>query len=363
MNNICIIGVYPPPVGGVSIHIRRLAYRLKKMEMLNVVYNFYNSEYSIEDKNINIKNLSYHLNRIVSMFRLFTHLLFFDKSKLIHLHNEEMFAPFIFMIYVLTRKKIIFSMHDQMRYEKKSTIKFLIRHIFLKLLNCSKAEFIVVNVKIYNQFFHSGIDKKRIHLIPAHLEPENENEPLGQYIIDFSAKFDLAFSIYAFDTKKFKGFNLYGIDLALQLISYLKNEGFSTGLVILIPGFKDPIQFQDYKNFIAKNKIEDNVLFITEIINNTSELWSISNVHLRLTNTDGDSLTVREALSVGTTVIASDVVNRPDGCYLFQNRNLDDLIETAKICIEDISAKKTKSYIAEDNFLKILNIYKTLSNE
>ena len=48
------------------------------------------------------------------------------------------------------------------------------------------------------------------------------------------------------------------------------------------------------------------------------QLLNSSEVFIRPTLTDGDSLAVREALAIGVKVIASDSVRRPEGCLLFR---------------------------------------------
>jgi glycosyltransferase involved in cell wall biosynthesis len=50
-----------------------------------------------------------------------------------------------------------------------------------------------------------------------------------------------------------------------------------------------------------------------------------SSVFIRPTNTDGDAISLREALYFGVPSVASDVVTRPEGTILFKNRNIDDL--------------------------------------
>jgi hypothetical protein len=50
-----------------------------------------------------------------------------------------------------------------------------------------------------------------------------------------------------------------------------------------------------------------------------------ADIVLRPTNTDGDALTIREALYLNKTVIASDVVKRPSGTILFKSRDTNDL--------------------------------------
>lgn len=65
-----------------------------------------------------------------------------------------------------------------------------------------------------------------------------------------------------------------------------------------------------------------------------------TDAYLRPTNTDGDSFSIWEALYLGIPVIASDATQRPDGCVLFKNRNLDDLVDKADKLIRNYSIVK-----------------------
>jgi hypothetical protein len=64
---------------------------------------------------------------------------------------------------------------------------------------------------------------------------------------------------------------------------------------------------------------------------------------IRPTNTDGDSLTIREGLYLNKIVLASDVVQRPEGTKLFKTRNAMDLFEQMKLLI--IQKKNTTNLI------------------
>ena len=55
------------------------------------------------------------------------------------------------------------------------------------------------------------------------------------------------------------------------------------------------------------------------------KLIKYSDLVLRPTCTDGDALTVREALFLGKPVIASDIVSRPEGTILFKNRDYESM--------------------------------------
>lgn len=56
-----------------------------------------------------------------------------------------------------------------------------------------------------------------------------------------------------------------------------------------------------------------------------AELLADIDCFVRPTLTDGDSIAVREALALGIPVIASDSVKRPEGCMLFKTRDAGEL--------------------------------------
>ena len=57
-------------------------------------------------------------------------------------------------------------------------------------------------------------------------------------------------------------------------------------------------------------------------------LYTSLDLFLRLTGTDGNSVSVLEAQYYNCPVIASDVVPRPDGVVTYQYENFDDLLNT-----------------------------------
>jgi hypothetical protein len=66
-------------------------------------------------------------------------------------------------------------------------------------------------------------------------------------------------------------------------------------------------------------------------------------IMIRPTNTDGDSLSVREAIHMEKLVICSDAVSRPEQCILFKNRDLEDLVKKTEDAILLINKKEENS--------------------
>ena len=79
-----------------------------------------------------------------------------------------------------------------------------------------------------------------------------------------------------------------------------------------------------------------------------------SNAVIRGTRSDGDSLTVREALYNGTPIIASDCTWRPNGTITYETESSHELFSKLKIVYAN---KSNLVYKSEDYFYKILNVY------
>ena len=77
-----------------------------------------------------------------------------------------------------------------------------------------------------------------------------------------------------------------------------------------------------------------------------NELLAMSDVYVRPTLADGDSMAVREALDLGVAVVASDVVTRPAGCVLFATDNARDLAAAIAHAVPHVHADPKPSYAA-----------------
>jgi glycosyltransferase involved in cell wall biosynthesis len=73
--------------------------------------------------------------------------------------------------------------------------------------------------------------------------------------------------------------------------------------------------------------LEGNILLLGDVDHDAClALMSVCDVFLRPTLEDGDSISVREALSLGIPVVASRVGARPAGAILFQPGDVEDML-------------------------------------
>jgi hypothetical protein len=77
---------------------------------------------------------------------------------------------------------------------------------------------------------------------------------------------------------------------------------------------------------------------------------------------DGDSRSVREALSLGIPVVASDTGLRPAGVRLFKKGDVAEMVERIRETIEraDTAGPREYTLAREDSVSQMLSLYEKL---
>jgi glycosyltransferase involved in cell wall biosynthesis len=124
--------------------------------------------------------------------------------------------------------------------------------------------------------------------------------------------------------------DLYGFLDAIKLLEQLRNRGRNAELALVVTGTghdrSSMNHLRELKHECRARGLERFVCWIEDI---NSELWPVIkavNVLLRPTKSDGDALSVREALFLKIPVIASNVVPRPDDTVIYDINSKDDLL-------------------------------------
>ncbi len=134
----------------------------------------------------------------------------------------------------------------------------------------------------------------------------------------------------AYKISFYKEKDLYGLDQCINLTVKLKKYFLNISFFFALA---DKNNNRDYINAIKLRikelEISENFFFLMGQMN----IWLLFNhihVFLRPTNTDGDSLSFREALYFICPVLASNVCPRPEQFHIFENRNQNDLFHRTK---------------------------------
>ena len=285
---VLIVGKVPPPAGGVGVHVQRL---IGALERKDVPFYFFDM-------------------RAEKWWWLPTNLF---KNRIIHLHVSNSYVRFAIVILAkLFRNKLMFTFHGNVgRYGK---FRNLIDRCSFRLSNQS----IVLNPQ---SFELASKVSKRVNLIPAYIWPV-KIEPLSS---DTLARLNQLKSVstHVFCTNANSalwdsdGHEVYGI---LDLIKIFQTTP-DLGLV-----FSDASG--EYSKLLKDREIQvpENMLILNDQHDFVSVIQATEGL-IRATSTDGDSLSVREALDFGKSVIASDSVPRPENCILYAMGDNDALRE------------------------------------
>ena len=122
----------------------------------------------------------------------------------------------------------------------------------------------------------------------------------------------------------------YGIQLMLEAMEELRARYPRIGLLVIGPYEESKVKF-------ATCKILNSIYFTGQLSNQAVlAVMSRLTIFIRPTYFDGDSISVREALSLGIPVVASDTGLRPSGVILFPKGNKDKLAESITYVLDHL---------------------------
>jgi glycosyltransferase involved in cell wall biosynthesis len=325
MNKILLLGSVPPPIGGVTMHIDRF---------LNL---YSDKEYQISVFDIKKRTLFQKEKYTKNIFAILS---YFLSVKIIHIHVSNDYIKLLFtFLGKLFFKKVIYTHHNSIVKNKK------IFKLMYKI--CDKV--ILVNDKEIDKKL---IDFKKTEVIPAFLPPY-KFEDLPMYIEIELNKYSTVISTNCYLYNLFNGKHVYGFDLIIDAFYKLTKDGkIKNTLLILVDPSSTTTEFVSE---LLKNKEFDTnkVLHVAQKIDFVS-LVKKSDITIRATRTDGDSLSIRESLYLNVPIIASDITSRPEGTITFKN---DDSADLGDKILKVLENKQEFKYNYIDYGQKVLDLY------
>jgi glycosyltransferase involved in cell wall biosynthesis len=341
-------GIYPPPIGGVSMYMKRFKEHMDSEGIENELWDVSSTIKSIKGvRNVSIRKLPLEYWKMSGKDLIHYNLAGVDSKNYIAFFNKLLFRK---------RKKVL-TIHGKAVGLFSGDEK--------RMLNTLNSFDAVICVKENDKAMMEGRGvKTRVYEIPAFIPPtinQAEIDEIPQDVWRFISGKDFIVSANGFRFNFHNDQDLYGTDLCVELCARLKKDVPNIGFVFSLSGVNNKEYYEELQRRIKSYGIEDNFLFIT----NSYQFYPIlmkSSLFVRPTNTDGDALSIREAVNFGIPTLTSDVVERPKGVSLFKNRDIDDFYLQAKKIIENYEEhKKAVGGIRyENNAEKIINVYREL---
>jgi hypothetical protein len=277
---LLIIGRKPLPIGGVTVHVERLCSSLEQKS-----FNFYFADPSKSK----FLDLLYKIAR----------------SKIVHIHASNPLLILMIGFWAkIVRTLCVFTLHGN--FARYQGLKGQLLDLAIKISDIP----ITLNQETYEsvreinpaaRLISSFIPPLQKELLNDEISIEIRRRAVNMSLVIISNAYDVAFDVCNKET--------YGIS---ALIDY-----FSRKDCLLI--ISDPSG--NYEKFIKRrfsSKSLTNVFFISRPHSFYSAL-AFADVFIRNTTTDGDSLSIHEALYLGKPVWATDCVTRPSGTNLYKN--------------------------------------------
>ena len=178
--------------------------------------------------------------------------------------------------------------------------------------------------------------------IPA--EPRDARLPAA--LREFCARHQLVVAAGAAAlTQTPTGEDLYGFDTFVATASRVATARPDVGFVFQLPRRGDQGLFD--AAMARAGALGDRLLIHQEPLEEGSDLWAVADVFIRPTRSDGDSVSVREALSLGTPCLTTDVVHRPEGVYLYPTGDADAAATLLDEMLSDLPAAQARTRKAE----------------
>jgi glycosyltransferase involved in cell wall biosynthesis len=303
---VLLVGPQPPPFGGVSVFLKRLRRQLE------------DQGHRVETHDpTKLHLIPYYL----SLF-----LLPFKRYDLISINVQSIYLLLIVFTLGLASSTQVID-HNWRLLENWPTYKIRLYSFVLSRFQ----ELVLVGPHLRAYYETNGV---RLPLTTRLLSPflppllDEEEAILKTYppeALEFVATHSPLLIANAPRIVFYRGVDLYGLDMCIELIAALRQEFRDVGLLFAIGEIENYDYYKETQRRIAELGIAENIYFLT----GQKEMWPLlkkADLMVRPTCIDAYGISVAEALYLGCAAVASDVCERADGTVLFANRNRDDFL-------------------------------------
>lgn len=335
MKRILLVSPFPPYIGGVSVSVQRLYDNLVKSGYEVVKF----------DTQLSVNSQFNHSSlKIVKFLSLPGFLLFHKHFDIIHFHVSNIMPKLYVSLwrFMFSRKtKFIITIHGQVTHTLNSKFgRYSLKH-FDKIICVKKGD---------RQNMPDKLRSKTVE-IPAFIPPVISGSSKIPCQINFHDRSSFKMLLNGFIINNDRFPDLYGFADAIRLLEQLRNRGKNAELVLIVLGFKPGKRATEYVKFL-KNECRSRGIerFVCWIEGVTMELWPLLrkvDVLLRPTKSDGDALSIREALYMKIPVIASNVVPRPSDTVVYDINSHTDFLEKTISVIDNYEENVAR--IGENN--------------
>lgn len=346
------LGPFPPPWGGIQTHIVELRDYLRRHGHACAVANITGNRKAESDEVYYPRSAGELLKRLATL-----------DYDIVHLHVGGNVSTRVLALLLACGmwpgKRSVFTLHsggfpsspEGQALTQSSPLAFALRRF---------DAVIGVNAQLVELFRKVGVREDRaIHLFPHAFGPATTAlarrgrgalpEPLGAF---FAAHDPVLLSVGLLEPE-------YDLPLQIETLGAIRERLPNAGLVMIGSGSLEA----DLRARMAAQPWREHLLLPGDVPRDAT-LVAIAEcgVLLRTTLYDGDAISVREALHLGTPVIASDNGMRPAGVRLIPKQDASALIDAVVRTVgETAGQQRVTAPDDEKNLEAVLRVYERIS--
>jgi glycosyltransferase involved in cell wall biosynthesis len=338
---VVLLGPYPPPQGGVQTNLVAIRDLLRRRGDSCAVINLHRHRAGRGEE-------VYHPQSALETLKLLLRL----RYDVLHLHVGGDLTPRLLALAALAtampRARTVLTFHSggyasspAGRGARPRTLRGLVFRRFDRV--------IAVNGEIAALFQRFGVEASRVRLIPPHTLPPRPEVELPAGLRDFfCAHSPVLITVGLLEPE-------YDLPLQIAALGELRREFPRAGLAILGAGSLEA----ELRRRIAE---QPGHVLLTGDVPHAATLRAIAEADLLLRTTlyDGDSVAVREALHLGTPVVATDNGMRPAGAALIPARDRAALCAAVAAQLGQPRAPRNGAGPDDSNVQAVLDLYDEL---
>lgn len=325
---VLLIGPVPPPHGGVSVHVMEIHRRLTS----------YGAPCLVLDPGQVRSKLCF--TRTLARYAA--------EGWTIHLHTNGhnwkswMLALWCGLAGMLRGNFRILTLHSGMAPEYLRTGR--LRRGMARLACRLYSRIVCVSPAIQDAIVALGISRDRTEVAPACLGTERPDVTLDPRLLSWIGAHRPVLSTALFFRPE------YGFDLLVEGMVKLRERYPHAGCVVMGSGE----QRAEAAERIRAANLDGHALLAGDVDHEQClAIMARSNVFLRPTRADGDSISVREALALGVPVVASRVGTRPAGVLLFTPGSVAEMLLQVEQALRAQPTAVSESTGSMDRLLEI----------
>jgi glycogen synthase len=338
------LGPYPPPHGGVQTNLVAIREHLRRHQIGAPVINLTRHRKATSDD-------VHYPHTAIDVARL----LFTIPADIIHLHFGGQLTPRLLalclMCTLVPGRRVVLTFHSG-GYPTWESGRRAGRYSLPALILRRLDALIAVNAQIVEMFRRFGVADDRIRLISPYSPVEVRRD------------FSLPDELRVFCETHSPVLTTIGLlepeyDLALQIraMTDIRKRLPSAGLVIIGSGSLEP----ELRRLIASEPEGQHVLLCGDVPHAlTIRVLADSDLFVRTTRYDGDSVSVREALQLGVPVIATDNGMRPHGVRLIPNASPHALGDAIAGALQGERGGPVAAEASAEHLNEVLDLYSNL---